>query len=82
MFIYDVAHGTLCAVSQVHSSLSTVWAIGCDENVGESIHHNMYVAMYVAMRILFYSGALYSEKNHKSGGQSSWMLDIYYSEVI
>ena len=37
MFIYDVAHGTLCAVSQVHSSLSTIWAVGCDENVDESI---------------------------------------------
>ena len=37
MFIHDVAHGTLCALSQVHTSISAVWTIGCDENVDESI---------------------------------------------
>ena len=41
MFIHDVADGVMCAVSSVHSSLSTVWAVGHDEDVDENVQVGM-----------------------------------------
>ena len=43
MFIHDVAYGTVCAVSSVHLTLSTLWPAGHNENVDEDVqvgnHH-------------------------------------------
>ena len=82
MFIHDVAHRALCVVSWVHSSLSTVWAIGYDENVDESIQVTSNVTSSHAdmlniqcMYCTTYSGALSNKKSHKSG-QSSWILHV------